>query len=332
MEHDIAIELGTRRIGSISIVKSPQRLHGVRVASGFEIQVPIELTFRIRPKHEPMLMISDLRGKVLIKTADGSLITVGRLTGNSYQTAGVSGREAYDHSTTTYLEWSGTFADLAHIEKIRNGQSPKLQMDLEGEWCLLLPNIEKRNEERWNELSDHERERFQEYASFRLRTEPQRVHGTHGFIEVPYPRDIWIQLLRTLGIAENVLIEIPLPTTPPDPWTGVWNALVDARNAFDQGGTSGWQGSVTSVRLALERWRDIEPEDQGPGWTAPTRSDRESRTKKQRLNGLRWHLMQAAHLGPHTGAEEWSRDDAVLMLSVLSALLAERKPLKEAVL
>jgi len=36
--------------------------------------------------------------------------------------------------------------------------------------------------------------------------------------------------------------------------------------------------------------------------------------------------MQSAHLGPHTPAEEWTRDDALLLLSTLSALLAERKP------
>jgi len=111
-------------------------------------------------------MVSNLCGKVLVKTEDGSLIAVGHLIGGSRRTAGISGGESYDHSTDTQLEWKGTFA------------------------------------------------------------------GT----------------------------------------------------------------------------------------------DRESRTKKQRLNALRWHLMQAAHLGPHTGAEEWSRDDALLMLSVLSALLAERKP------
>src|SRR6266496_818237 len=303
MEHDIAIEYGSRRLGSISIVKSPQRLHGVRVASGFEIHIPIELTFRVRPKDEPMLMVSNLRGKVFVKMDDGSSITVGRLTGDSVQTPGISSGETYDHSTNTHLEWSGTSADIAHIEKLRNGQAPKLQMDLKGEWCFLLPAFEGINEDRWNELTDRERQRVQEYASFRLRTEAQRVISTHGYIEVPYPREVWIDLVRKLGIAENVLIEVPLPTPPPDPWSGVWMALINARNAFEQGGSSGWQGTVNSVRLALERWRDIEQEDQGPGWTAPSRTDRESRTKKQRLDGLRWNLMQAAHLGPHTGAE-----------------------------
>jgi hypothetical protein len=132
--------------------------------------------------------------------------------------------------------------------------------------------------------------------------------------------------VRKLGLSENVLVEVPLPTSPSESWSGAWSALVNARNAFEQGGNSGWQGTVTSVRLALERWRNIEQENQGPGWTAPSRADRELRSRKERLDAVRWHLMQAAHLGPHTGAEEWSRDDALLMLATLSGLLAVRKP------
>jgi hypothetical protein len=133
-------------------------------------------------------------------------------------------------------------------------------------------------------------------------------------------------MLRKLGIAENVLVEVPLPGSPSPNWAGVWRGLIDARNAFEQGGSTGWKGCVTGVRLALEKWQQLEPEDKGPGWVSPSRSDREARTKKQRLDNLRWHLLQVAHLGAHTGAEDWTRDDALLMLSTLSVLLAERKP------
>ena len=85
---------------------------------------------------------------------------------------------------------------------------------------------------------------------------------------------------------------------------------------------------VAMGRLALERWQKIpnEKEDQGPGWKRPTQDELKDRTKKQRFDNLRWHLLQACHRGAHTGADEWTRDDAVLLLSTLSALLAERKP------
>jgi len=67
MDYDIEIEDGARRIGSLTIVKNPQQLSGLRTASGFEIQVPVTLTLRARPKVEPMLMVSNLRGKVFFK-------------------------------------------------------------------------------------------------------------------------------------------------------------------------------------------------------------------------------------------------------------------------
>jgi len=326
MNYDVEIEQGTQRVGSITIVKSPQQLHGVRTASGFEIQVPIILMLRARPSIEPMLMVNNLRGKVFVKSENSSLTNVGYLINGDRYIAGITSGESYDHSSDIRLEWRGTFTDIAYIEKARNGQGPKLQMQLEGDWSFLIGNEVEITEEQLNQLTDPQRRRFNELTSLRILTDTQRVVSRFGYIEVSYPREVWINLVRTLGIAENVLIEVPLPTSPPEPWSGVWSALVNARNAFEQGGSSGWHGTVNSVRLALERWRDIEQENQGSGWTAPSRADRESRTRKQRLDALRWHLMQAAHLGPHTGAEEWSRDDALLMLSTLSGLLAVRKP------
>ena len=326
MDYDIELEYGSQRVGSVTIVKNPQQLYGVRTASGFEIQVPIILTLRVRLKSEPMLMVNNLHGKVFVKSENGSLLNVGYLTNEERHIAGITSGEGYDHTSEIRLEWRGSFTDIAYIEKARNGQAPKLQMQLEGDWSFLVRNEVEITEEQWNQLTEPQRRRFNELTSFRIVTDAQRVVSRHGYIEVPYPREVWIDLVRKLGIAENVLVEVPLPTSPPEPWSGVWGGLVNARNAFEQGGNSGWQGTVTSVRLALERWRNIEQEDPGAGWKTPSPADRESRTKKERLDALRWHLMQAAHLGPHTGAEEWSRDDALLMLSTLSALLAVRKP------
>lgn len=327
MTEDIEIDIGSgRRIGSISIVRNPSHLHAVRMASGFELQVPIVITLQVRTRDEPMLMVDRLRGKVFLKEGNSGSIAVGRLEGDSSQTAGITTGEGYDNRIETYLKWTGSFADMAYIEKLRDGRTPDLQMDVKGEWCFLLRATEEITEDQWNQLSEREQRRHQQYSAFRIRTATQSVHSRTGLIEVAYPREVWIAMIRKLGIAENVFLEVPLPRSPLDPWNPVWKALVDARNAFEQGGSTGWQATVTSVRLALERWRDIEPENQGPGWVSPSRNDRESRTKKQRLDALRWHIMQAAHLGPHTGAEEWSRDDALLMLSTLSALLAERKP------
>jgi hypothetical protein len=99
----------------------------------------------------------------------------------------------------------------------------------------------------------------------------------------------------------------------------VWEGLQNARIAFEQGGSTGWKGCVMGVRLALENWQKIEPEDL-------SQSDKTKRTKRQRLDHLRWSLLQIGHFFAHNGAEECSRDDAMLLLSTLSTLLAERKP------
>lgn len=328
MADDIDIEYGDRRMGSISIVRAPNRLQAVRSASGFEIQVPIVLTLLTAPRDIPRIMVSNLCGRVFLQTQDNSLVGVGRLSGPDWETAGVSSGDSYFYPRDKSLEWTVTFDDIAYIERARDGQAPKLQMSLHGEWCFLLPM----NEAGINEDIPVPTQTLQpqvgnrRYSSWYCRTDPMRVVSSRGYIEVAYPREVWLELIRRLGVAENVLVEIPLPTSPPGDWEPVWSALVDARNAFEQGGTTGWKGCVTSVRLALEKWRKLEAEKPGLGWQSPKMPDRELWTKKERLDALRWYLMQTAHLGAHTGAEEWSRDDALLLLSTLSALLAERKP------
>ena len=326
MSEDIEIESPRGRIGSISFNRSPQNLHVTRTASGFEMLLPIVMTFRTGTKNEPRLVVSNLKGKVFAKSKDGTPIGVGRLIGPTWESAGFSTGESYDYPRETYMEWVGSFEDMAYVERCRNGELPNLQMRVEGQWHYFLPVFDEITNAQWNEMPDDIRARAHKYASFRVSTEPQSVHNRTAYIEVSYPREVWIRMIRTLGVAENVLVEIPMPTSPPGDWDAVWKALIDARNAFEKGGTTGWQACVTSVRRTLENWREIEKEDQGPGWTPPSQSEREARTKRQRLDALRWHLMQLAHLGPHSSADEWCRDDALLMLSTLSGLLAERKP------
>ena len=125
-------------------------------------------------------------------------------------------------------------------------------------------------------------------------------------------------MLLRLDVAENVFVEIPLPRSPQAPWDEVWANLVAARNHFEQGGSTGWTSCVLAIRQALEKWRDIEQPNTGAG-------DPKNRSKRERLNNLRLALHQCTHVWIHKD-DEASRDDAVLMLSTLSALLAERKP------
>ena len=47
--------------------------------------------------------------------------------------------------------------------------------------------------------------------------------------------------------------------TAPSGWEEVWRALLEARNAFEQGGETGWSHCVVQVGHALNQWNKIEP-------------------------------------------------------------------------
>ena len=73
------------------------------------------------------------------------------------------------------------------------------------------------------------------------------------------------------------------------------------------------------VRHALDQWNKIEPVKM-----LPADQPRKEWAKKDRLDGLRRQLRECTHPAAH--GESWSRDEALLMLSTLSALLAVRNP------
>lgn len=182
------------------------------------------------------------------------------------------------------LIWWDSLAALAHYERLRAGTPARIKV--------------KTN--RW------------------LRTEPFFIGGD---AEVQYHQHVWLGMLRQIGAADNVLVEVPLPGIAPDGWNVVWQELVEARNAFEQGRETGWSQCVVKVRTALEAWKKIEPEKQ----PLPAGA-KEDWTKKDRLDGLRWQLHECCHPAAHMRSGPWSRDEALLMLSTLSALLAARNP------
>lgn len=163
----------------------------------------------------------------------------------------------------------------------------------------------------------------QERVAKRVVGEPIRVSGD---VRLTVDPQVWATMLNATGLGENVFVEIPLPPRPAPEWQDVWKALRTAREALNRGGANAWKSVVTESRLALEKWAELEQPDQGPGWQAPSRPDKEARTKQQRRDNLRWHLLQCAHEAAHSHADEWTRDDAVLILSTLASLLATRKP------
>jgi len=284
----------SEKVAEIAFVDDPVNLGCFRTTTGFKLSIPAKLSLVIVRKDDPIPMISNLKGDVFVSNALGITVDVGRLEHDSWHSAGWSSNGGWSDPSQILLMWRGTLNELAFCEKLREGREPQFQIQLRGELCYLLP-------------SGHPR--------YQIRTHPQLIYGD---TTIRYPKEVWVKELRKIGVLENVLVEVPLPRAPPEPWDRVWENLIEARDAFEHGGSTGWNGCVLGVRQALEKWKDIEGQEQIP-------SDLRQRSKRERLTNLRHALHNCAHLWIHD-QDDCSRDDALLMLSTLAALLAERKP------
>lgn len=287
------------KIAKINFNEPADHLRIIRNATEFIVEIPIVILFGSMPDELKHLRpsLNHLWGEVYVSNNNKNY-SVGKILQLDF-------KEDFrpNNDTQARIKWSGNLSSLALFEKIRNGMAPKIQLSLHGEFYYVV-EIDKPK-------------------TPGLRTE-SRTFWLNYNVEIP--KDLWVKQLRNIDFLENILIEIPLPVSPGSDWEDVWKAMIDARDSFEKGGTTAWKDSIVSCRLALEKWQKIEKEDMGPGWQSPSVTDRSSRTKKQRLDNLRWHLLQLAHYSAHSHADEWKRDDALIMISALSALLAERNP------
>ncbi len=268
-------------IGSLAFSEGVQSLSGMRTASGFRLNLPAVITFS-QPVGQSPLMLENLQATF---TAGGVEI------GSAYYTPLV--RTGVREQSIGF-SWDWPISALAVYEKIRTGSEALFHVRVSGDIRIILPG-----------------QPGKEPCSIPL--------SFTNYGEVRYSREVWTNTLRQLNLQDAVLVEIPFRSEPPNGWEPVWQALRDARDSFDAGGSTGWKNTITSVRLALEEWRKIEIEDKGP-------NEIQQRTKLQRSDNIRWHLIQLAHYAAHSKADEWTRDDALLMLSTLCALLNVRKP------
>jgi hypothetical protein len=288
MSNHFKIELLREEVGSVTFDQPEKTLAGIRTASGFRVHLPASVTLRA-PQDQSPLLLENLQATV---SASGVEIGVARYS-NSIRTP--------HEKLPIQFVWDWSLQAFAVYESIRAGREPQFSVMLSGDIRFILPG-----------------QGWKQPCSMAL---PSIQHGV-----IKYSRDAWTNMLRELNLQDTILVEIPFPSDPPSGWEPVWQALKDARDSFDTGGSTGWKNSVASVRHALEEWQGIEREDHGPGWHRPASGELQNRTKTQRIDNIRWHLIQLAHYAAHTKADEWTRDDAVLALSTLCALLAVRKP------
>ena len=290
MSNQINITFGHESVGVVRFIQPDVQLGAVRTLSGFRVNIPASMTFSAPSGSGLPLTLEHLRLTILGDDS-GKQIELGTASCDSIHTTPM--RDA-----PVTFSWDWTLGGFAFYEQIRAAREPKFRLQLCGDirYILVGPNGGRTGKEPCSVAT-----KFYEWG------------------EVSYSKQAWTKMMRDVGVQDSILVEIPFPSDPPTGWEPIWAALRDARDSFDSGGSTGWKNTVTSVRLALEEWRKIEVEDKGP-------SDLQKRTKSQRIDNIRWHLIQLAHYAAHTKADEWTRDDALLLLSTLCSLLAERKP------
>lgn len=140
-------------------------------------------------------------------------------------------------------------------------------------------------------------------------------------------REPWIAALRELDLSENILVEVPLMHTPDDEWRGVWNSLVAARRSFDK---AMWNETVRSVRAAFEAWQTRWREMNKP-WklnlsNGQAHADLDKITKKDRLSDLLYVAKRFADKAAHSTDDDWTRDDALLAISLCTGLWNAIRP------
>ena len=280
------------QIGFVDFTQDLQAIPGIRTAPGFRLQLPAIVNLST-PSKVPLL-IEHLQATFTASEAGQPPFEIGI----AYYRPSLR-NEALEQRIL--FSWDWLIPTLAVYEKIRSGREAHFRVQVAGDIRFIL-------------AGQPDREPCSIASPF---SEPG---------DVRYSRDTWVATLRSLNLRDAVLVEIPFPAGPPSGWETIWTALRNARDSFDRGGSTGWQNCIVGIRNAPTECQQLEKEDQGPGWQRPPQSDLNNRTKAQRIDNIRWHLVQLAHFAAHTKADEWTRDDALLALSVLCALFAARKP------
>jgi hypothetical protein len=295
MSHPISIHIGSYHVATLTFREEASALaeRGARrTPAGFIVGIPAKLQFLPKGRAPGIAHVARIR--VQLQLDDGYGTEIGLALDDRIHAGSEHGNEL-----KTDIELRGTYEALEALEAYRSGQPPKLTIQawVEGFFAIDVPDFE---------------------VAFQSKPEV-----TYGTTQVTYPRDGWNKILDLLG-KRNVLVEIPTSQKVGGQWHEIYKGLTEASQAFDRGGEDGWKASVVASRLALEKWRIFEEPTFGPGWKAPTQTERESWTGMQRMEAVRYWLLQVAHLGPHTFADVWTREDALLVLATLSTLLSVR--------
>lgn len=203
-----------------------------------------------------------------------------------------------DNAFTVSMRFALSLATVAALEKLRDNGDLKLSFSLSGTSFWLIRDVFD-----W-------RSAVAEPYPFEIGRQLATI-----------PREAWAQAVRAAGLAETILVELPLLREARGAWAGVWDQLVAARDAFDKGM---WTETVVRARLAFDVWQKIEV-NAGRSWelSKPASNkpvDLDAITKDQRLRDLLIMAKRFTDRSVHPRDEVWTRDDAVVATALCTAL------------
>jgi hypothetical protein len=137
-------------------------------------------------------------------------------------------------------------------------------------------------------------------------------------INIEFPKETWNKALRSCGMSASVLVELPLPLSDADHLDEGSRAVLDALEAFEHGGTTGWKDTVGHIRPYLEAWKNREPL---PPYEP---KDGSATDRAYKLLSLRDALYKCCHFWVHESKASCTRPDAVLALATFASLLNAR--------
>jgi hypothetical protein len=142
--------------------------------------------------------------------------------------------------------------------------------------------------------------------------DPQQVSGS---IQIDVPKETWTTALRGCRLSANVLIEIPFPVGDPAQLDEGLQAVLDAFEAYEHGGTTAWKNTIGHVRPYLEKWKDAEPR------AGNEPKDGSPIDREWKLLNARDALYKCCHFWTHEAKGACSQADALFALSSFASLL-----------
>ena len=207
---------------------------------------------------------------------------------------------ANGHPQQVVFEGSLSYAELEHLEKLRNGQDLQLQAEMR----LQAARFNKADQE--TNKSYPLIERLERWAA----TEPLQISSRN-----------WITVLERMHFRHSLFIDMMFPFNPDEP-TPLSRKLVSARKAFDAGN---YQDAVSDLRQVLEalenREADRDLKDEANKKYRGNGDSRTSMSWAERLLAIRSAIYHAGNMTHHPTDVDVHRAACKALFVMVAALL-----------